>query len=155
MSEGKIIIPEEELTRIINNEPNLVTILHNIQEKYNYLPKEALEGVSAKLNIPLSHIYRLATFYKAFSLKPKGNYHIKVCKGTACHVREAQKVITKLESMLQISAGETTKDKRFSLETVNCLGVCALGPVIMVNDEYFGEMAPAKAEKLIKEYKEK
>lgn len=143
------------IDKLIGNETNIVTILHNIQSEYNHLPKNILEQLSEKINIPLSHLYRLATFYKAFSLKPKGNCHLRVCKGTACHVREAQKVVDKLESILGIKGGEATKDLKFSLETVNCLGVCALGPVVVINEEYFGQMTPAKAEKLIKEYKEK
>jgi NADH-quinone oxidoreductase subunit E len=130
----------------------LVSILQDIQSEYNYLPKETLELVSAGLSIPLSQVYSVATFFKAFSLKPRGRHMINVCLGTACHVRGAVKVLEKIERDLSIVSGETTKDGRFTLETVNCVGCCALGPVVIIDGEYFGQMRSDKVEPLLRRY---
>ena len=129
---------------------SLISILLGIQQEYNYLPKEALKQVSRSLNIPLSEIYGIATYYKAFYLKPRGKYVITVCVGTACHVHGGARIAELLSNSLEIEPGETSEDMMFTLETVNCLGVCALGPVLVINHEYFGEMSIGKAEKLIK-----
>ena len=128
----------------------LIMILQDIQSHYNYLPKEALEQVSQKMKLPIAQIYGVATFYKSFSLEPKGRNHICVCTGTACHVRQASIIVGKLERDLKIKAGETTEDKEYSLETVNCLGACALGPLVTANGEYFGNMTVDKTDKMLK-----
>ncbi|NVM37414.1 MAG: NADH-quinone oxidoreductase subunit NuoE [Candidatus Lokiarchaeota archaeon] len=130
----------------------LISVLHDTQAKYNYLPKSALELISEEMKIPLPDIYQVATFYKAFSLKPRGKYHIRVCLGTACHVRGSQRILESVERDLGIKSGETSKDGLFSLESVNCLGCCALGPVMMVNKNYHGEISPGKINKILKKY---
>lgn len=129
----------------------LIPILQDIQAEYNYLPKDTLLQVADKLDIPLIQVYRVATFFKAFSLKPKGEHHISVCLGTACHVRSAPNVKEKLERELGIKAGDTTNDLKFSLETVNCLGACALGPIVVVDGEYHGQMNTVKVDKVLKQ----
>jgi len=134
-----------------NHDPSqLISMLHDIQAKYNYLPKDVLKFISDKLKIPLSDVYQVATFYKAFSLKPKGKHIIKVCLGTACHVRGAQRILESVERTIGVKSGETTKDNIFSLESVNCLGCCALGPVIVVDKEYHGKMSPDKVGNILR-----
>ena len=130
----------------------LVAILQDIQAEYNYLPREALEEVGRGLCVPLSQIYSVATFFKALSLKPRGRHLINVCLGTACHVRGAVKVLEAMERELAISSGETTKDLGFTLETVNCVGACALGPVVIVDGEYHGQMKTEKAKGVLADY---
>jgi NADH-quinone oxidoreductase subunit E len=127
-------------------------MLLDIQDEYNYLPKEALTMVAETLDIPLINIYAVATFYKVFSLQPRGEYLINVCLGTACHVRGGKRIVEEIERILDINVGETTPDMRFTLETVRCLGACALGPVIVINDEYHGHMDAKKTVKLLKQY---
>ncbi len=131
----------------------LLAILQDIQAEEKFLPKEALEYVSQKMNIPLVHIFRIATFYNALSLKPRGRHKIDVCLGTACHVRGGGKILDKLERDLKIAVGETTKDKRFTLEAVHCVGCCSLGPVAVVDGEVFGRLAQDKVPALLKEFK--
>jgi NADH-quinone oxidoreductase subunit E len=126
----------------------LVSILQDIQAEYNYLPKEALFDVSDSLGIPVSQVYGVATFYRAFSLILRGRHLIQVCLGTACHVRGAPKVLEAIERKLKIKAGETTADKEYTLTTVNCLGACALGPVVVIDQEYHGQMNQSKSDKL-------
>jgi len=130
----------------------LISMLHDTQAKFNYLPKEALEFLSEKLKVPLPEVYRIATFYKAFSLNPKGKYHVKVCLGTACHVRGSQRILEQAELRLGIKNNETRKDGLFSLESVNCLGCCAIGPVIMVNEEFIGNVKTSQVERILKKY---
>ena len=130
----------------------LVDILQDIQAETGYLPKEVLEETARGLGIPLSRVYSVATFFKAFSLKPRGRYLINVCMGTACHVRGASKVAEKIEAELGIKIGETTPDLKFTLETVNCLGACALGPIVVVGEDYHGEMTPETVSSVLKNY---
>lgn len=129
----------------------LISILEDIQEHYNYLPEETLVEVAKRLDIPLRDVYGVATFYHYFSLTPKGKHIITVCLGTACYVRGGARIVDTLSRELDIKAGETTGDLRFTLETVNCLGACALGPMIVINREYHGQMTKAKAIRLLKE----
>ena len=131
------------------NKAGLIGILQDISAKYNYLPRDVLEYTAAKVGVPFSHVVRLATFFKAFSLEPRGKHIITVCVGTACHVRGAAKIVDTLERELGISAGETTSDLQFTLETVNCLGACALGPVVVIDGTYHGEMTPDKTRKTL------
>lgn len=129
----------------------LIPILQDINSSYGYLPGNILRYVSKHLEIPLSQIYNVATFYTAFSLKPRGKHTIKVCQGTACHVRGSRRVLSEIERQLSVVPGGTTDDQQFTLETVNCLGCCAMGPVVMVDEEY--HMTPAdKVEPLLKKY---
>jgi NADH-quinone oxidoreductase subunit E len=129
---------------------SLISVLEEIQARYRYLPREAMSLVSEWLGVPLSQVYSVATFYHAFSLVPRGKHKICVCTGTACHVRGAVQVLDRLETRLGVAPGETTRDREFTLETVNCLGCCALGPVVVLDDEYEGQMTTKKVDKLLK-----
>lgn len=130
----------------------LVSILQDIQAEYNYLPKEAIRRVSQGLNVPLSQVYSVATFFKAFSLKPRGRHLINVCLGTACHVRGAVRILEKMEQELGISSGKTTEDLKYTLETVNCVGACALGPIVVIDGKYSGQMKSDKVKPLLESY---
>lgn len=118
---------------------NIIQILQDIQGQYKYLPEEILKYVSRRLKIPLSKVYSLATFYTAFSLKPRGKHLITICMGTACHVRSATVILSEFERRLGIKPGQTTSDMKYTLETVNCLGCCAIGPIIVFDGKYIGE----------------
>jgi NADH-quinone oxidoreductase subunit E len=142
----------ETITRHNKNTP-LLSILEDIQSRYQYLPREALILISEWLDVPLSQLFSVATFYHAFSLLPRGRYTIQVCTGTACHVRGAIQILNRLEALLGIRPGETTPDRMFTLETVNCLGTCALGPVLVAGDEYAGKMTPDKVDRILKSLK--
>jgi len=143
------------LSKYKRDQSAIIAILQDVQEQERYLPRDVLEYVAQRLDIPLSKIYYLSTFYKAFTLEPRGKHLINVCLGTACHVRGVARIVDRLESDLGISAGETTSDLNFSLETVNCLGACALGPVVVIDGEYFGQMAPEKVDDLLQRYRKK
>ena len=148
---------QSEFEDIIQKHPqekrSLIPILQDLQAEYNYLPPVALNMVSQALDVPLIDIISVASFYNAFSLEPKGEHQITVCMGTACHVRGAQNILEKLERDLGIKAGQTTKDMKFSLETVNCLGACALGPLMVIDGEYYGNMNATKLDKILERYK--
>lgn len=131
---------------------SLVSILQDIQTDLNFLPKGALKEISSCLDIPLSLVYEVATFYKAFSLEPKGRHNIKVCLGTACHVRGGARILDYIESLLNIKKGESSADLRFNIETVNCLGACAIGPVMVIDRDYFGKVEISKIESILKRY---
>lgn len=126
----------------------LIQVLIEIQRRNRWLPKESLEQVSQNLGVALSQIYHIATFYKAFSLKPKGKHAVTVCLGTACQVRGAPRLLDKVSDTLEIKDGETTEDMRFSLDTVRCLGCCALGPVMVVDGEYYGKPSGKEIEQI-------
>ena len=142
------------LEKYNNEESSIIAILQDIQEKFGYLPKESLLQVSRDVNIPISRVLSLATFFKAFSLIPKGKHPIHVCMGTACHVRGAQLVLEKLERELKIKSGETTDDMNFSLDEVRCVGCCGLAPVVMVGEEVHGKITQTKVPGVLKKYKE-
>jgi NADH:ubiquinone oxidoreductase subunit E len=129
----------------------LIMVLQDIQKHYRYLPEGALRLVAKKMNLPLAQIYSVATFYKAFSLTPKGKHHICVCTGTACHVRQANVIVDNLGRSLNLKPGETTPDGNISFETVNCLGACALGPLVTVDEHYHGNMTVTKMNELLDE----
>ena len=133
---------------------SIIAILQDVQDEVNYLPEGALRYVAERLGIPASKVYRLATFYRAFSLEPRGKHLVYVCTGTACHVRGAVKITDALEREIGIRAGETDEQLEFTLETVNCLGACALGPVVVVDGEYHGQMTGAKAVRLVKKIRQ-
>ena len=128
---------------------SLMAVLEEVQARYRYLPKDALILISERMGVPLSQAYGVATFYNAFSLKPKGKHIINVCLGTACMVRGSGKVLERISDRLGIRQGETTEDGEFTLETVNCLGACALGPVVVVDGTYSGEMSGPRADALL------
>lgn len=139
-----------------NNEDlgGLISILEDIQAKYSYLPQEALKIVAEETGRSLVDIYGVATFYKAFSLKPRGKHLVSVCLGTACHVRGAPKIAEEFERQLGISPGGTTSDREFTLETVNCLGACALGPIVVVDGHYFSNVSTSKVKKILNKTRE-
>lgn len=146
----------KDIDGIINvyhdKEGMLIPILQDIQQKYNYLPKEVLINLASKLQIPLSQIYSVATFYNAFSLTPRGKHLINVCVGTACHVKGAPRILDKFIKVLRIREGETTEDNCFSMSTVGCLGACALAPLVVVDDKYFGKTTQIKVDGIVKRY---
>jgi NADH-quinone oxidoreductase subunit E len=133
-----------------DGEPSLLAVLEEIQSRYRYLPRDVLILVSERLNLPLSQVYSVATFYNAFSLKPKGRHVFHVCTGTACHVRGAMQVLDRLETRLGLQAGQTSADLEYTLETVNCLGACALGPIVVVDGAYEGQMTASQVDRLLK-----
>jgi NADH-quinone oxidoreductase subunit E len=144
----------DKIDQIINkyqgDASSLIQVLLEIQRENRWLPKEALNKVSKKLGVPLNQIQHIATFYKAFSLIPRGRHEVQVCLGTACHVRGGPRILDRVEGVLGIQAGQTTTDMKFTLETVNCLGCCALGPVMVVDGKYHGKIAPTEAEEVLK-----
>lgn len=127
----------------------LISILFDVQHEFKYLPKEALEYLSKKMKVPLIDLYSIATFYKAYSLTPKGKHQLTVCLGTACHVRGALGVLEEIERQLDVRPGGTTKDKEFSLSTVACLGCCAMGPIVVIDDVYHGQVTPTAVKGLL------
>jgi len=131
---------------------HLIGILQDIQAKFNYLPREALMRVSERLEIPLSQVFGVATFFRAFSLTPRGRHQINVCLGTACHVRGGARILEKLQRDLTVQAGGTTEDLRFTLESVRCLGCCSLGPVVVIDDDTYGRLNQEKVPKLLENY---
>jgi len=131
---------------------SLIQVLLEIQREHRWLSNEALEKVSKRLKVPLNRIQHIVTFYKAFSLIPKGRHEIHVCTGTACHVRGAPRLLDAVENLTGIKPGETDMELKFSLETVGCVGCCALGPVMVIDGEYHGKMAPAESEAVLKNY---
>ncbi len=128
----------------------LLPILQDIQAQENWLPREALERVADKLQVPLTRVYGMATFFRAFSLKPRGKHICTVCMGTACHVRGAPKLVEKIERDMKVKSGETTADMEFTLETVNCVGACALGPLVILDGTYHGNITSPKLDKVLK-----
>jgi NADH-quinone oxidoreductase subunit E len=143
---------QTEFEGIIQKHPQekraLIPILQDLQAKYNYLPPVALNMVSQALNIPLIDIISVATFYNTFSLEPKGEHQITICVGTACHVRGAPKILGEFERTLDVKAGHTRKDMKFSLDSVACLGCCAIGPVVVVDGEYHAQTSIRNASKI-------
>jgi NADH-quinone oxidoreductase subunit E len=130
----------------------LISILQDIQGEFNYLPQDVLKKVSDILGVPLSHVFSVASFYKAFSLKPRGRHLINVCLGTACHVRGGKRLVDQIGREFLFKAGETTEDFRFTLETVNCLGACALGPIMVVDGKTYGRIKPDGVGKVLEKY---
>lgn len=146
----------QEVDEIIGRYKGQITgsvgILQDIQTRYNYLPKEALVHMAKRLNLPLSQVYSLATFYKAFSLRPRGQHLINVCMGTACHVRGAFRIADEIQRRLNIKVGETTEDSKFTFEVVNCLGCCAIGPVMVIDGKYYEHMSVRKIDPILQKY---
>ncbi len=130
----------------------LIAILLDVQEEFNYLPMDAMLKIADRLEIPPSRIYGLATFFKAFSLVPRGKHPIRVCMGTACHVKGAVTIIEKVERELNIKSGETTEDRNFDLDEVNCMGCCGLAPVVTVGNDLYGKLSLQKIPKILKKY---
>jgi len=131
---------------------SLIPLLQEIQTIYGYLPEDALQEISDFVGIPLSRVYGVATFYNQFRLIPLGENVIRVCRGTACHVKNSSNILYALESTLNIKAGQTSRDKKFSIEVVNCIGACSIAPVITINDEYFGRLTVKEIPSILKKY---
>ncbi len=136
------MVSSERLTK--QDAGSMIFLLQQIQEKHNYLPEDVLRKVAVERDVPLIDIYSLATFYKSFSLTPRGKHKVTVCTGTACHVHGAQKVEEEISRILGVEPGSTTRDGEYSLESVNCLGACALAPLVTIDGDYHGNMTPAK-----------
>jgi NADH-quinone oxidoreductase E subunit len=134
---------------------SLIAVLQDVQEEYHWLPPEALEFIADRLNVPLIDVYSVVTFYRAFSLSPRGEHVLTVCLGTACHVRGAPLVQDRLKNLLKIDPGCTTPDGRFTLENVNCLGACALAPIVVVDGKYHGQTTVKKVDQILETYKKK
>jgi NADH-quinone oxidoreductase subunit E len=137
------------LTKYEDREGMLIQALLEVQREFNWIPTDAIARVADTLDVPVSRVYRVASFYKAMSLKPRGRHIIKVCLGTACHVRGGERLKDRLEDILGLSGADTTADMKFTLERVNCLGCCALGPVMVVDGVYHGKMEPNKVSELL------
>jgi len=145
----------EILSRYQRDPESVIAILQDVQEQFSYLPPPALQLISQELAVPLSRVLSLATFYRAFSLKPRGKHLVTVCLGTACHVRGGRKVLEEFERKLGVKSGETTADNGFTLQTVACLGCCAIGPVVVVDDEYHAQTSTRKVETIIKQSRDR
>ena len=154
MNLSESIIEHSKIDKIMKNhswkETALISILHEIENLYNYLPAWALKYISEKLNTPLIQVYGVASYYDAFHLKPRGNHHIRVCKGTACYLKGATQVFEALERELGIKEGETTRDQIFTLQAVHCVGACALAPVVVIGERYFDKTSPTKLPSMLK-----
>ena len=136
----------------VDKKEQLISLLQDVQSEFNYIPQDVLVRISQKLEIPLSQVFSVATFFQAFSLKPRGRHTITVCLGTACHIKGGQRLVDKMERDYSLKPGETTEDMRFSLETANCLGCCALGPVMVIDGKYESKVTPDKLDKILKNY---
>ena len=136
-----------------NKQKELIHILHKVQNEFGYIPPDAITAAAKHLQISESEIFGVLTFYKAFSLEPRGKHLITICMGTACHVRGAPRILDEFSRRLGIGSGETTADKKFTLETVNCVGACALGPIAITDGEYHGQLKTGDIEKLIEDIK--
>ena len=143
---------DQIIEKYVNEKGILIQLLLDIQKEFRWIPKEAIDRISERLKIPYSEIFRVASFYTALSLKPIGRHLLRVCVGTACYVRGGPRILDTVEKKLGIKSGETTSDGRFSLETVNCLGCCALGPVMEIDGQYFGKLNSANLEKALSNY---
>lgn len=133
---------------------DLIHMLHDTQKEFGYIPAQSISQISRELKISESEIFGVLTFYKAFTLEPRGKYQITVCLGTACHVRGGVQIVEEMERKLNIKVGKTTPNRKFTLETVNCLGCCAIGPVVVVNGKYYSNITIKKVDAILKEYQE-
>jgi NADH-quinone oxidoreductase subunit E len=133
----------------------LLAIMQDVQDSERYLPQEAMQRISAALQVPVTRVYQMATFFESFHLAPRGKHVCTVCMGTACHVRGAQRLVEQLERDLDIPSGNTTKDLMFTIEEVNCVGACALGPLVIINSEYHGNMTSGSLQRVVKRIKKK
>lgn len=141
------------IDRYMEEQGALIQILLDVHQEYNWVLPEAAKLISDRMDIPITQVYRVASFYKALSLTPRGKHLVKVCLGTACHVRGGVGVMDRVSQIMGIEHGDTTKDGRFTVERVNCLGCCALGPIMTVDGEYYGKMIPEKVDGVLENYK--
>jgi len=142
---------EEILESYPHEEPALIQVLQDVHRAYNYLPCDVLERVAEALEVPLAKVFSVSTFYKAFSLEPQGDTIVKVCMGTACHIRGAGQLVEELQRQLGVGPDETTEDFKFTVKTVNCVGACAMAPLVIVGEQYFGSAKPARVSKYLAE----
>lgn len=149
----KVEVDKQKLQEIIARSPqkpsSLITVLQDIQRHFHYLPPEALKETASALKVPLSKVYSVATFYNAFSLEPRGEHICRVCMGTACHIKGAPIALEQAEQILGIKPGETTADLKYSLEVVNCVGACALAPVVIIDKKYYGNVRADKMKRYL------
>ncbi|MEA4926546.1 MAG: NAD(P)H-dependent oxidoreductase subunit E [Syntrophomonadaceae bacterium] len=149
-------LDHQKIARIVSAYPSekrfILAMMQDVQKHFNYLPREAMELIAGHVDAPFSRIYSMATFYKAFSLVPKGRYNIKVCDGTACHIKGSNVLLDQVRKLLGIKPGETTEDGLFSIETVNCLGACAIAPVMVVNERVHPKVTSSSIVEIIKGY---
>ena len=131
----------------------LLAIMQDVQDEERYLPKEAMDRIASALKVPITRVYQMATFFESFHLEPRGKHICTVCMGTACHVRGAQRLVEQLERDLEVPSGQTTKDLMFTIEEVNCVGACALGPLVIINGDYHGNMTSGSLQKVVKKIK--
>lgn len=156
MSEDdKYVLLEKVINDYEKKESNLIQILHMAQAIFGFLPANVQSFIAEKMDLPISKVSGVVTFYTFFSTKPKGEYTISVCLGTACYVRGGKKIIDKLKELMDIEVGETTKDMKFSLEVVRCMGACGLAPAIKINDKVYKRVNPNKLQQILKQYKQK
>jgi NADH-quinone oxidoreductase subunit E len=148
----KAIKVEALIDSYSDKKEQLIALLQDVQAEFNYIPQDVIIKISQKLAIPLSQVFSVATFFQAFSLKPRGRHTITVCLGTACHVKGGQRLVDKIQRDFNLKPGETTGDERFTLETANCLGCCALGPVVVIDGKYESQVNPEKLDKILKKY---
>lgn len=132
---------------------SLIAVLHDVQKELGYFSEDATKTIAKELKIPISQVYSVITFYTRFSLKPKGKNTVMVCEGTACHIRGGKRVLDEVERILNIKAGETTRDRKFTLERAACLGCCALAPTMVINEKTYGKLVPKKVSEILKEWK--
>lgn len=147
--EPEILQLEEILARYGCKKQKLISILQDVQREYGYLPRNALKLIAKRLKLHEIEVFSVVTFYKGFSLEPRGEHLISLCLGTACHVRGAPSILEDLENILEVKAGGTTPDRKFTLQTVNCLGACAIGPIVVIDGEYHGQMNIMKTRELL------
>lgn len=144
---------DDIISRYDKSEESLLAIIQEMQREFNYVPEEGLKRLSEAFDVPESRVYSMGTFYQALSLEPRGKYTIKVCMGTACHLKGAPLILETLERDLYINRGSTTSDKLYTLESVNCVGACAMAPVVVINDDYHGHQSSSKISNVVKKYK--
>jgi NADH-quinone oxidoreductase subunit E len=149
---GKISSLDSILDKYGDDKGMLIQVLLDVQQELNWIPPEAIRIIGQRLGVPLSQVYRVASFYKALSLTPRGRHLVRVCLGTACHVRGGMKVMDRVTEVLDIAEGETTPDMRFTVERVNCLGCCALGPVMVIDGTYHGKVQTSKVKEILGSY---
>jgi NADH-quinone oxidoreductase subunit E/NADP-reducing hydrogenase subunit HndA len=162
MSSIRIELKKEDIAKIkeicasFNNDPQeLINVLHKCQEHFGYLHAEVQEVISDDLTVPVAKIYGVITFYSFFTMTPKGKYPVSICMGTACYVRGAEKVLEEFKKEMGIQVGQTTKDGKFSLSSLRCVGACGLAPVVLVGDKTYGRVAPDDVKNILKEYSDK
>lgn len=144
---------DEIISGYEKSEESLLAILQDLQREFFYVPEEGMKRLSEVLGVPESKIYAMGTFYKALSLEPKGKHTCKVCMGTACHLKGSNQILETIERELKVKRDSTTKDKRFTIESVNCVGACAMAPLVVVDDDYYGQTRPSKIMDVLKKYK--